>query len=599
MFVLGISEIDNDAGAVLLKEASVVCGINEERLSRVKRHQGFPHRSISWILDYAGIELDGVDSIAVAKADPIANPGRFYRLRDKLRGHDYFSTRDPSPLWIKGLNCAVNTRRNAPRAMELAHRMSDEILAWSRARGVEDKLVRVPHHRAHAACAYWGSGFENALAVTLDGQGEGATSEVYRIEHGRFKLLQEIVVPHSLGALYGTVTKALGFKPNRHEGKVTGLAAYATPDPDLLDQFRRLAFNDAEGSFMVPAVYGAYPKLLYLAKRYGREQLSAAVQTVLEEVTCRYVAHYVRETGARNLVLAGGVCANVKLNQRLFELDGVENVFVFPHMADGGLGYGAAQMVYRHESGDREPEPITDVYWGPEYSNAEIRAALQRHGLEATEFPDVPAAVAELLCSNKVVAHFAGRMEFGPRALGNRSILYPATDAKVNDWLNEQLKRSEFMPFAPVTLAERATESYLNLQGAESAARFMTVTFDCTSAMIENCPAVVHVDGTARPQLVTEEINPRYYRILHEYWKRTGIASIVNTSFNMHEEPIVCTPEDAIRAFLQGNLDYLAIGGFLVERQGAGLRPKPPRFLDARTARTGELEPAALKASSA
>ena len=306
MYVLGISEIDNDAGLVLLKDASVVGAINEERLSRVKRHQGFPYRSISWILDYAGIELEEVDAIAVAKADPCDNPGRFYRVRDKLRGHDYFSTRDPSPLWIKGLNCAVNTWRNVPRAMELAHRMSDEILAWSRVREVEDKLVRVPHHRAHAACAYWGSGFENALAVTLDGQGEGATSEVYSIEDGRFKLLQEIVVPHSLGALYGIVTKALGFKPNRHEGKVTGLAAYATPHPDLLEQFRKLAFNDAEGSFKVPAGFGAYPKLLYWAKRYGREQLSAAVQTVLEEVTCRYVAHYVRETGARNLVLAGG-----------------------------------------------------------------------------------------------------------------------------------------------------------------------------------------------------------------------------------------------------------------------------------------------------
>ena len=169
----------------------------------------------------------------------------------------------------------------------------------------------------------------------------------------------------------------------------------------------------------------------------------------------------------------------------------------------------------------------------------------------------------------------------------------------MNDWLNEQLKRSEFMPFAPVTLAEQASESYLNLTGAECSARFMTVTFDCTRRMIERCPAVVHVDGTARPQLITEESNPRYYRILHEYWKRTGIASIVNTSFNMHEEPIVCTPDDAIRAFLQGNLDYLAIGGFLVERQGAGLRPKPLRFRDVRTAGIGNLEPAALKARSA
>ena len=235
-------------------------------------------------------------------------------------------------------------------------------------------------------------------------------------------------------------------------------------------------------------------------------------------------------------------------------------------MADGGLGYGAAQEVYREKSGDRTPNPINNVYWGPEYNNQEIKKQLDLHGLEYDYCEDIAEKVVECLSDNKVVARFAGRMEFGPRALGNRSILYPANDPNVNDWLNQQLNRSEFMPFAPVTLAEHAKECYLNLQGAEFTSQFMTITFDCTDMMKRQSPAVVHVDGTARPQLISESTNPQYYKILKGYYKNKGVPSIVNTSFNMHEEPIVCTPDEAIRAFIQGNLDCLAIGDYLVKR---------------------------------
>ena len=297
-----------------------------------------------------------------------------------------------------------------------------------------------------------------------------------------------------------------------------------------LDQFRKLAFNDAEGSFMVPAVYGAYPKLLYLAKRYGREQLSAAVQTVLEEVTCRYVAYYVRETGARNLVLAGGVCANVKLNQRLFELAGVENIFVFPHMADGGLGYGRRRWstATSRATGSRSRSRTSiggrstaTPRSGPPYSvTGSKRPSVAMY---LPPWRNCFAAIRSWRISPAGWSSVRGRWATVPSCI---------RDGCQGERLAQRaLKRSEFMPFAPVTLAERASESYLNLKGAECSARFMTVTFDCTSRMIERCPAVVHVDGTARPQLITEEINPRYYRILDEYWKRTGIASIVNTSF--------------------------------------------------------------------
>lgn len=564
MYILGISEIDNDAGAVLLKDSSVVCGINEERLSRIKRHQGFPYRSIRWILQSTGLSLDDIDHIAVTKADPNINPNLFYRARDLLLGYNYFSRDDPSSLWVKGLNLIINRYRNARRSINLASRMSREIREWADRNNCAHKLIRVPHHYAHAACAYWSSGFRDALAVTIDGQGEGVTSQVYLVCSGNFELLKETVVPHSLGIFYAAVTKALGFEPAKHEGKITGLAAYAQPDAHLLREIQKMAFYDGNGGFKGPSIYGNYPKITRLANKYGREQISSAFQIVLEEVASSYVSYYVKKHQINNIVLAGGVFANVKLNQKIHEIEGIKNVFVFPHMADGGLGYGAAQIVYRSKTKVMNPNPIRDVYWGPEYTNESIEVVLKKYNLHYSRSDEIEIEIAELLARNKVIAHFHGKMEFGPRALGNRSILYPATDPKVNDWLNRRLKRSEFMPFAPVTLHEEIEKYYKNLNGAEFTAQFMTITFDCTDAMKSMSPAVVHVDGTARPQIITEAVNPRYYRILKEYFKRTGIPSIVNTSFNMHEEPIVCSPEDAVRAFLRGHLDCLAIGNFLV-----------------------------------
>jgi carbamoyltransferase len=234
-------------------------------------------------------------------------------------------------------------------------------------------------------------------------------------------------------------------------------------------------------------------------------------------------------------------------------------------MSDCGMGIGAALAVYY----DREPRPKTDtrclevVYLGPEYPEAEILAALRDSAVDFTRPEDLEAEVAELLSQGAVVARYDGRMEYGPRALGNRTIMYQPTDRSVNDWLNQALKRTEFMPFAPAVLEDAAGRCFLNVDGAERTARFMTITFQCTEWMKEKCPGVVHVDGTARPQLVRREDNPGFYRIIEEYGAITGIPVIINTSFNLHEEPIVCTPSDAVRAFSIGHLDYLAIGPFL------------------------------------
>jgi carbamoyltransferase len=255
------------------------------------------------------------------------------------------------------------------------------------------------------------------------------------------------------------------------------------------------------------------------------------------------------------------VNANVKLNQRIHECLGVKNVFVYPNMGDGGCGTGAA-FVACAEAGIR-PEKVETVYLGPDYADYEIEDCLKEAHVTYRRMLEPEVEIAHELSKNRIVARFNGRMEYGPRALGNRSVLYQAKEPEVNLWLNQQLGRTEFMPFAPAVLVESCDELFLNISGAERTAEFMTITFDCTEKMCMESPAAVHIDKTARPQLVTQQSNPSFHKLLTEYKKITGLSVLINTSFNMHEEPIVCSPKDAVRAFLDGRIDLLAIGNYL------------------------------------
>jgi len=399
-----------------------------------------------------------------------------------------------------------------------------------------------------------------ALCITLDGYGTGLAGSVSQAIGGKIKRLHGIEYPNSLGTLYEHVTSSLGFKPSRHEGKIVGLASYG--DPDILTPILLSRIEQTDGDFKIFEANNVYFSR-YLASHFPKIDVAAAYQNVLEVVATNFVKYWVKKTGIDTVVLSGGVTANVKLNQRIFEIEGVNNIFVYPNMGDGGCGTGAA--LYHSQTEERKPT-ISNAYFGPDFSDDEIAKELKEAGLEFTKPDHLAKEVAELIHSGKVVARFDGRMEYGPRALGNRSIMYHAREPEVNQWLNKRLGRTEFMPFAPVTLYEAREKYFFNIKGAEHTAEFMTVTFDCTDQMKKDCPAAVHIDGTARPQLIRREVNPGYYDILKEYEKISGISSLINTSFNMHEEPIVCTPFDGIRAFLQGNLDYLAIGLFLVKQ---------------------------------
>lgn len=603
MKILGISPLDKDATASIVEDGQILFAAGEERFSRNKQQDGFPLQAIEKALSYTNTRIEEIDMVVypfLESADEMKLiqknledekgfldsfkrtgikkqlsaaskkiPKRSQRIHglslpnekvDKGFLYDTFYNLAGSQAAISAKAAQKGSQTWADQANASFNKWQYDLETGLEQIGLGNKLKRMDHHLSHAANSYFSSGYEEALCITLDGYGTGLAGSVSEARQGKIKRLHGISYPNSLGTLYEHVTSSLGFKPSRHEGKIVGLASYG--DPDILSDILLNRIQQTPGDFKIFESNNIYFSR-YLASHFPKIDVAAAYQHVLEVVATNFIKYWVQKTGIDTIVLSGGVTANVKLNQRVFEIEGVNHIFVYPNMGDGGCGTGAA--LYHSFNGEIKPS-ITNAYFGPDFSDDEIVQELKTAGLEFTQPENLAKDVASLIHSGKVVARFDGRMEYGPRALGNRSIMYHAREPEVNQWLNHRLGRTEFMPFAPVTLYEAREKCYHNIRGAEHAAEFMTVTFDCTDQMKKDCPAAVHVDGTARPQLIRREVNPGYYDILKEYEKISGISSLINTSFNMHEEPIVCTPFDAIRAFLQGNLDYLVIGPFLVEQ---------------------------------
>lgn len=600
MIVLGLT-LGHDSGAAVCVPGGILAAVNEERFSRVKLETRFPDCSIKAALTVAGVKPEEIAAVAWSATVEL-HPRAFDemlvgtglekyvekskgKVADRLYAYQYWH----SPEF----------RRE--RLRETSKKM-EKIL--SSEYGITAPLYRIDHHLAHASAAFFTSGVEKALVVTADGQGDGISGSVSLGIAGRpITFLKRLPEVASIGFVYMFVTEALGFKGLLHEGKITGLAAYGNPE-NYAGFFRSLVRVDAEhapywnqdllapylsgGSTALRGINGLVRRVFgwngvnaedagwrqamghYLRGRCDpgqREDWSAAVQHWTEEVTTDWIKAYVQRYGAETegrVVLGGGLFANVKLNQRVGEIDGVRELYIHPHMGDGGNAVGAALGLLAKKVG-LLPFSLRHAYLGPSWSDREIQTALDDHRLRYRYVPEIEREVAELIAKGRVVARFQGPMEYGPRALGNRSILYQATDPAVNQWLNQQLKRSEFMPFAPAVLAERAKDCFLGLAGREYTAHFMNMTFNCSEYFRRTCPASVHVDDTARPQIVDGESNKSFYRIVKEYESLTGIPAVINTSFNMHEEPIVCSPQDAIRAFELGRLGALAMGNYIIE----------------------------------
>ena len=573
MKILGIADGLN-SGAALIENGQVLYAVNEERLIRAKMATGFPRESICKVLEDTHTRPEDIDVIAVAMVNDY--------FREKAVPFEGWFLRDKAPLKETLLSASSHITKlfGARPILQKSYYGLKYQIGKARRKAIKDVLARdwglnapikfIDHHFAHACSAYFTAGLDEATVITMDGAGDNASSHVYRVKNGNFRKLWNVDSFNSIGNYYGYITHICGFKAHKDEGKITGLAAYGKPIyAEILKRF--IGYQDGSIVNQSQVFYWAAVQAIErtLPPSFKREDLAASMQQVLEDVGCAYIRYWTEKTGCADLALAGGVFANVKLNQRIHELNEVRSLFIHPGMGDEGLAVGAAFAVNAavdEGAGNRVTAArLADVYFGPSFGDREIESAISEQGLQAEYVPAIEQRIADLLAQGQVVANFDGRMEYGPRALGNRSILYQTTDRSVNDWLNKRLKRTEFMPFAPVTLAEFADQCYENLDGARYSSQFMTITLNCTGWMRKHSPAVVHVDGTARPQLIEKASNPRYHKILHEYFKLTGLPSLINTSFNLHEEPIVCSPSDALRAFQDGGLNYLALGNYLLK----------------------------------
>ncbi len=544
MNILSIHDGHN-ASAAVLKNGVVESCVSEERLNRKKFYWGFPTQALEFVLTDSGLSLSDIDVVTVSHLDAAG----YLKRKFELGGINGFISYRPKITLGNMLNIYQVFRRERD-IRRLFHSLPKK-----------PEFFFLDHHTAHAASAYFHSGFDKALVVTLDGLGDSLSHTAWVVEGVSWKKIVQGDTGESLGAFYEHVTKGLGFTPNRHEGKVVGLAAYAdpeivaphsAPDPVTVSE-DGLHFHRGTSKELQKWVAA-------LCARFTREEVASYAQHLLEERVVSHVSALMDRTGVRKVAVAGGVFANVKMNQRIVERCQPEQLFVEPAMGDEGLVLGSA-LYYHHVKCEKKKDSsrLPHVYFGTHASDEAVRAYLEANKILYQEEKDTAERVGVLLQEGKVVGWFDGRMEFGPRALGHRSILARPTDHTINDSLNKKLRRSEFMPFAPSVLYEHADSLFENVEPSRHAAEFMTVTYSVRPEWRAKIAAVTHVDGTARPQLVRREVNPAYYDVIAAYHRHTGIPCVVNTSFNMHEEPIVSSVDDALRSCTTGAIDFLVI----------------------------------------
>jgi len=568
----------HESGVTLVDMAgNIIFSVNEERFSRIKIDGDFPEKSIAMMFAYTGVKPEEIAYAAVPTINTSQKIIRFLEFLWREKKAELFS-----PGLYQAFFLLLKREKQAAKIVN--SEVGGFVIKYFWLDFIKNnfphaKIIKVDHHLAHAAGAYYTSPWEDALILTIDGAGNYLTSIVANGKGGRIKVIDKSFVPNSLGSFWGSVTRVCGFKSGtRHGGKVTGLAARGNYRV-LIEKFRKIVWCEGmrvktqDEYFFDPKKFipdwNSYEpeRLKSFIGDATREDIAAAAQYRLNEVVLELIRNARKVNANNKIVLAGGVFANVLLNQKILELSEIDDVYIFPAMSDAGLACGAALKVLadiKSQSGDRLlPQRLKNVYLGPDYKDTEIIQSLNDFKLKYKKLAEPAKEIAKLIYDNKIIAFYSSRMEYGPRALGSRSIIYAPIDPTVNDWLNKKLNRSEFMPFAPVTMIEYIKDCYQEIADDPVAAKFMTITYHCTDKMKEQAPACVHIDGTARPQVIKRDDNPYYYDIINEYYKLSGIPTLINTSFNMHEEPIVASPVDAIRAFLDSGIDYLVMENYI------------------------------------
>ena len=587
MGILGIT-FSHDGTLSFVEDGHHVFSIGEERINRTKAYLGFPFAALRYALKYEMLDPKKVSTVAVAINHfpvEIAETLSFLLTEDK-RYYDIQNDDKPSDYY--NIDAEWKSIKTEEQCKQYVIEKISALLVKS---GIVAPISFHSHHLCHAASAYYSSGYKDpkVLAITMDGEGDGLSASVNLCQNGKISVLSETDRSDSAGYVYSAVTKQCGFKVSRHEGKITGLAAYGNPnkaysffsDNIKVEEgrlqikgmknltFSRRFLNKLLRYFGFNVLTG-HRELIRRCSDISNADLSAGIQNLLEDRIIEIVSYWSKRTGVKNIVLSGGVFANVKFNQRIGELNCVEKLYIFPDMGDGGLAYGATMLSYmqQHEY-IPENSKLETVYLGPEFSDNQIKDYLKnRPELDVTLSKNVAKETAALIANKNIVGWFQGRMEYGPRSLGNRSILASPVDSTINKWLNDRMNRTEFMPFAPSCLYDAADDLFeIPNESLKHPAEFMTITFKMKKSWLDRVPAIVHIDETARPQLVKQSKNPLFHKLLTEYKKITGLPLMINTSFNAHEEPIVCHPVEAIKSLKAGMIDVLAIGNFIVKRK--------------------------------
>jgi carbamoyltransferase len=600
--ILGISAFYHDSAAAIIENGEITAAAQEERFTRKKHDPAFPSNAIKFCLDYTGTPLSQLDAIAFYDKPLL----KFERLLETYyafvpKGLASFIT--AIPVWLK-------------EKMFLKRLLLEELEKIERIDKRKVKLLFPEHHLSHAASAFYPSPFEDAAILTIDGVGEWATASICHGKGKNISILKEMKFPHSLGLLYSAFTYFLGFKVNSGEYKLMGLAPYGVPGSEQVKKFVDIIKNTLvdikeDGSIWLNQEYFNYATGLTMVQEEKWEKLfgfktrkpeaelqlhhcnlGLAIQEVTEEAVLRMAREAKKLTNAEYLCMAGGVALNCVANGKVYNSKIFKNIFIQPAAGDAGGALGAAQAAYHIYYGQDRIKPVSldgmkGSYLGPEYSDADVHRVVKKYNAVYSHFSnqnDLSKAVAQKLSEGNVVGWMQGRMEFGPRALGGRSILGDPRNEDMQKKLNVKIKfRESFRPFAPSVLAEEcanyfdhdSTSPYMLLVQPVSEKRRKPLPegYDRYSLkdklyyLRSDMPAITHIDFSARIQTVHPETNPRYYELVKEFKNLTGYGVIVNTSFNVRGEPIICTPEDAYRCFMRTEMDYLVVGNFVFEKR--------------------------------
>lgn len=562
-YILGVWD-GHDSGAAIIRGDQILYAINEERLSRRKLEIGFPYRAIRAMLERLELKPSDIQQVAVSTTDFAKTLTRVF----------------PS---MKEEYYLIRRRKKRPGFLTpLKKRAKYTLTEWPPTgvtRGLTLRLVRkelralgfgdfelhpVDHHWCHAVAAAYGCGFDKAAVITIDGIGDALSGTVNLLADGKLERVSTISGKESLGIFFEHVTNLMNMRELEDEGKVMALATYAYPIPDaqnpMIDWFK------VDG-LTIHSKYGAhrlYRELKAVQWQFPSEQFCYMAQRTLELKVVELVRNVVRELGVSKVAMAGGIFANIQVNRRIRLLPEVDGWFVFPHMGDGGLALGAAMSLNAERNGVIS-YPFRDAYFGLDYTEQEILDAIQDSGCPYGRPDNLIPAVVDLLESGQIGLWFQGRMEYGPRALGARSIIAHPGREKIKDELNLRLKRRVwYQPFCPSMLSSTAEKVFDDFCG--HADPFMTNGYSIKEEYQSQMKAVIHIDGTCRPQVIGPDApTARYYReLLEEVERRTGLGVILNTSFNLHGEPLVCSPQDALRTFIETKADYIVLGDYLV-----------------------------------